>query len=136
MSKSITMGIEGDHKTNYEDLEQPNYMGSRNNSQPTNNSVASKKQVYIPLKGGNMSNVKKKITETTNNTVATTKRVINNAEQFVQSIALLTVATFSYYAVKQLDLNPVVELTITIALAVIGLRGAVEFVKFLDKEKI
>lgn len=74
--------------------------------------------------------IKKKTTEFT----ATAKRIFDNFEQFVQAVALLTVATFSYYATKQLALNEFVEIFVTVALAVIGLRGAYEFFRFLDKK--
>lgn len=61
------------------------------------------------------------------------KRVIDNLEQFVQAVSLLTVASFSYYATRELQLNTVVEVLVISALVVIGLRGAYEFFKFLDK---
>lgn len=65
--------------------------------------------------------------------VAHTKRVADSLEQFVQAVALLTVASFSYYATRQLNLNEFVEIFVTGALVVIGLRGFIEFIKFLDK---
>lgn len=61
------------------------------------------------------------------------KRVIDNLEQFVQAASLLTVASYSYYATRELQLNTVVEVLVISALVVIGLRGAYEFFKFLDK---
>lgn len=73
--------------------------------------------------------VKKKATEV----ATTTKRVSGNLEQFVQAVSLLTVAVFSYYATKELDLNQAVEIFVTGSLVVIGLRGCFEFFKFLDK---
>lgn len=135
MSKSIPMGIDDDFKSNYEDLELPDYMGSNNNSQPTNTSVASKKQVYIPLKGGNMS-VKKKITETTDDTINTAKRVLNNGEKLFQASALAVLTVFSIYAIRIITLNETVRWVIAISIAVVGLRAFVEYFKFLNKGEV
>lgn len=78
-----------------------------------------------------MDKLKKTAQETVNNT----KRVVHNGEAFVQAVALLTIAAFSYYALQNMDLNTQLEWVVTVALVVIGLRGAYEFVSFLNKEK-
>lgn len=62
-----------------------------------------------------------------------TQRVLNNGEQAVQAVSLLTVAVFSYYALTKLQLNWLAKDVVLVALIIIGLRGAYEFVQFLDK---
>lgn len=62
------------------------------------------------------------------------KRIAANSEQFVQAVALLIVSGFSYWALTQVKVPRLGYYTILAALVVIGLRGLVEFVKFLDKE--
>lgn len=62
------------------------------------------------------------------------KRVVSNAEQFVQAVALLVVAGFSYNELRQEHLPTVVQYTVLAALVIIGLRGAIELIKFLDRE--
>lgn len=74
-----------------------------------------------------------KVKESVANATQTTKRVATNGEQFVQAVALLIVAGFSYYALQQLEVGEYSELTVTVALVVIGLRGFVELFRFLDK---
>lgn len=64
-----------------------------------------------------------------------TQRVIRNGESFIQSVSLLIIAAFSYYATRELNLNKVLETVVVVALVVIGLRGATEFIKFLDVER-
>lgn len=66
----------------------------------------------------------------------TSKRVVTNAEQFVQAVALLTIASFSYWAIQQsaLKLAKPVYWAVLAALIVVGLRGAYELVRFLDKK--
>lgn len=73
--------------------------------------------------------VKDKATEV----VTTTKRVVGNAEHFVQAASLLTVAAFSYQQLPHANLPSAVQVLITVALVVIGLRGAYELFRFLDK---
>lgn len=63
-----------------------------------------------------------------------TKRVISNGEQFVQAIALLTTSIFSYSQLHAHSFNTAIQWVVTGALAVIGIRGAFELIKFLDKE--
>ncbi len=67
-------------------------------------------------------------------TVSSTKRVVTNAEQFVQAAALLTVAGFSYWALTQIHVPRVLYWVVLSAVVIIGLRGAVEVIKFLDKK--
>lgn len=63
-----------------------------------------------------------------------TTNVLRNAEQLAQASALLIVAGFSYWALGQLDLPKLAYYTVLGALVIIGLRGAVEFVKFLNRK--
>lgn len=65
--------------------------------------------------------------------LSTSKRVIRNSEQFVQAVSLLTVAAFSYNQLHTANLSEPLQWVITGALAVIGLRGAYELFRFLDK---
>lgn len=64
----------------------------------------------------------------------TSKRVVSNGEQFVQAVSLLIVAVFSYTQLHEHKFHAAVQWTVTIALVVIGLRGAYELIRFLDKE--
>lgn len=72
--------------------------------------------------------------EKLNTVVKTTQRIVRNGEQFIQAVALLVVAGFSYYASSRLHLNAFTLTVVDIALIIIGVRGAFELVKFLDKE--
>lgn len=74
--------------------------------------------------------VKAKATEV----ALTTKRVATNAEQFVQAVSLLTIAGFSYHAINEIALSKPAYYTVYAALVVIGVRGAIELFKFLDKK--
>lgn len=80
--------------------------------------------------------MKDKVKNSVKKTTATSKRVVSNAEQFVQASALLTIASFSYWAIQQseLKLAKPVYWAVLVALIVVGLRGAYELVKFLDKK--
>lgn len=61
-------------------------------------------------------------------------KTAKNLEYLAQAIALLVVSIFAVYAAKKLNL-PVYGYYVVIAsAAVIGLRGAYEFVKFLNRE--
>lgn len=62
------------------------------------------------------------------------KRVISNGEQFIQAVSLLTVAVFSYTQLHEHSFHTAIQWVVTGALAVIGIRGAFELIKFLDKE--
>ena len=75
-----------------------------------------------------------KIKQQAKSTAKSTQRVIRNGETFIQAVSLLVVASFSYYATRELNLNSALELVVVVALVVIGLRGFYEFVKFLDRE--
>lgn len=68
------------------------------------------------------------------NTAKTAQRVLKNGEAFIQATSLLIVASFAYYATRELNINQALELVVVVALVIIGLRGFYEFVKFLDKE--
>lgn len=74
---------------------------------------------------------KQKVTETVN----TTKRVVENAEKFVQAIALLVLVGFSYSNLHKVNLSEAYQWVITGALVIVGLRAFVELVKFLDTER-
>lgn len=76
-----------------------------------------------------------KVKEQATKTVNDIKRVVNNGEQFVQSASLLVVAGFSYWALSQVKLTAPAKSTVLVSLIIIGLRGAVEFIKFLNKGK-
>lgn len=75
-----------------------------------------------------------KVKEKTEEVLTTTKRVVTNAETFVQAAALLGTAGFSYYALPKVNLAEPVQWFITFSLVVIGLRGFYEMFKFLDKK--
>lgn len=75
-----------------------------------------------------------KVKETTNQVTTNAKRVVTNGEQFVQAVALLTVAGFSYWALGKVQVPQVGRVVVLVALVIIGLRGTVEFIKFLNKE--
>ena len=72
--------------------------------------------------------------EKANNFYQHGKRVFSNAEQFVQAIALLVVAVTTYLYQQQTALEQFERGVIVVSLAIIGLRGAYELLKFLDKE--
>lgn len=74
--------------------------------------------------------VKIKATET----VQTTGRVVKNAEHFIQAVSLLVLAGFAYFQLKEVT-NDVLYYAVLASLIVVGLRGAVEFIGFLNKEK-
>lgn len=74
--------------------------------------------------------VKKTVTET----VSTTARVVKNGEIFIQAVALLVLAGFAYFQLKEVT-NDVLYYAVLASLIVVGLRGAVEFIGFLNKEK-
>lgn len=82
------------------------------------------------VKESKPSKVKAKVSET----VSTTSRVVKNAEHFVQSVALLVLAAFTYTELKTVT-NDALYYTVLASLIVVGLRGAVEFISFLNKEK-
>lgn len=77
-----------------------------------------------------MSNIKKQA----NSVAKSTQRVIRNSESFGQAISLLIVAAFSYSQLHNHTFHVAVQWVVTIALVVIGVRGAVELIKFLDKD--
>jgi hypothetical protein len=77
-----------------------------------------------------MEKLKKQVVTAT----SATKRIIQNAEQFVQAVSLLVVAGFSYYAQSRVGLSNPARLAVIVALVIIGLRGAVEFINFLNKK--
>lgn len=73
--------------------------------------------------------IKAKATET----VQTTGRVIKNAEHFVQAVSLLVLAGFAYVQVKEVT-NDVLYVAVLASLIIVGLRGAYEVIRFLNKE--
>lgn len=75
-----------------------------------------------------------KVKQTVTQGVTTTKNVILNAEQFIQAVALLVIAAFSYWALQHITVGRVAYWGTVAALVVVGLRGTVEFVKFLDRK--
>ena len=81
-----------------------------------------------------MSKAIDKTKQTVTETVKTTARVVKNIELFVQAVALLVVSVFAVYASKQLNLPVWGYYGVLASAAVIGLRGAIEFVGFLNKE--
>jgi hypothetical protein len=76
------------------------------------------------------SKIKAKAGETVNNTA----RIIKNGEIFVQAVALLILAGFAYVQLKDVT-NDYAYYAVLASLIVVGLRGAVEFIGFLNKEK-
>lgn len=64
---------------------------------------------------------------------STFQRVTRNLEQFIQASALLILAGFSLWALKQVEIHQAAEWVVTGAIAVIALRGAWEFFNFLNK---
>lgn len=81
------------------------------------------------VKENKPNKAKAKVAETTK----ATGRVIKNAETFVQAVALLTLAGFAYVQLKTVE-NDVLYYAVLASLIVVGLRGAVEVIKFLNKE--
>lgn len=81
--------------------------------------------------------MKESIKKRTNKAYKDTKRVSANAEQFVQAVALLIVVGFGFWALGQLqdDLTDIPYRVVQAALVVMGVRGAYEFIKFLDAER-
>lgn len=73
---------------------------------------------------------KTKVTKTTQ----ATARVVKNGEMFVQAVALLVLAGFAYFQLKEVT-NDVLYYAVLASLIVVGLRGSVEFITFLNKEK-
>ena len=67
-------------------------------------------------------------------TATTTKRVILNGEQLFQSVSLLWIVGFAYYAMTRIDMTNIVRDITWVALIVIGLRAAYEFIKFLERK--
>lgn len=78
--------------------------------------------------------MKDKVTTKVSTTFNTTKRIVQNAEQFVQAASLLTLVGFSFWATRQLKLNEALRIVVVTSLVVVGLRGMYEFVRFLDKK--
>lgn len=74
-----------------------------------------------------------KVKEKTTEIVTTAKRVINNAETFIQATALLSLVVFSYSQLDEANLPVWGQWFITAALVIVGLRGVYEYYKFLDK---
>lgn len=75
-----------------------------------------------------------KVKKTVSETVETTSRVIKNGEILVQAVALIVIAGFSYTRLKDVT-NDYAYYAVLASLIVVGLRGAVEFIGFLSKEK-
>ena len=67
--------------------------------------------------------------------ISRTKRFANNVENFVQAVSMLTLVTFCFWALRQIEINNTLRYVVVTALVVIGLRGAYEFIKFLDAER-
>ena len=65
----------------------------------------------------------------------TTRRVVKNGEQFVQAASLLIIVAFTYHGLREIELNKFVYYTVLTAGVIIGIRGFVEFVKFLDADR-
>lgn len=77
-----------------------------------------------------MSNIKKQ----GKSAITSAKRVVNNGEQFIQAVSLLVVAVFSYSQLHNHSFHVAVYWVVTTSLVIIGLRGAYELVRFLDKD--
>lgn len=75
-----------------------------------------------------------KIKQKTHDVIASSKRVFSNAEQFVMAVALLVVAVSAYDYQRQVQLNDYARAVVVVSLVIIGLRGAYELIKFLDKD--
>ena len=82
------------------------------------------------VKESKPNKVKAKVGET----VSTTARVVKNAEQLVQSIALLVVAVFAYTEAKTIS-NDIWYYIVMFALIVVGVRATYEFLRFLNKSE-
>ena len=76
-----------------------------------------------------MERIKTKATEA----YSTTKRVVLNAEQFAQAVALLIVSGKTVQILQTVD-GQVERYVLSAAVAVVGLRAFVELIKFLDKK--
>lgn len=63
-----------------------------------------------------------------------TKRVLSNGEQFIQATALLITAGFAYNQLHAHKFDVAIQWVVTASLVVIGLRGAYELIKFLDRD--
>lgn len=82
-----------------------------------------------------ISNAKSKVKKTTNDTFATAKRVVENAEHLVLALSLVITAGYNYY---DLTIRPVGDVEYYIRLVasiVIVLKGAYETFTFFNKEK-
>ena len=75
-----------------------------------------------------------KVKQEASKVAKSTQRVVRNSEQFIQAVSLLTVAVFSYSQLHNHSFHIAVHWVVTFALAVIGIRGTYELIKFLDKD--
>jgi hypothetical protein len=74
--------------------------------------------------------IKNKAVATKNSTV----RKWKNFSRLVEAISLLAVSAFSLYGALDLVRNEWFALPLAFAAVVIGIRGALEFLKHLDRE--
>lgn len=79
--------------------------------------------------------MKDKLTNKANKGINSIKQFKQNTEIFVQAVAMLTLAGFSFWALRQIDVPEAVRIAVVTALVIIGLRGAVEFIKFMGAER-
>lgn len=64
------------------------------------------------------------------------KRVFNNTERLAQIASLFIIVAFSAYALRTMQLNKYIELAVLASLVVVGLRAAVEYLRYMsDKDK-
>ena len=74
------------------------------------------------------------IKQKTSKVVKTGRRVFSNAEQFIMAVALIVVAVAAYDYQSQVQLPEAVRVVVLVSLVIIGLRGAYELIRFLDKD--
>lgn len=79
--------------------------------------------------------MKDKIVTKADNGINAVKQFKKNTEVFVQAVAMLILAGFAFYALRQLEVAEPVQWAVVTALVIIGLRGAVEFIRFMGAER-
>lgn len=80
--------------------------------------------------------MKDKITKKVTTDINKTKRVLRNLERLIEAVALLSLGAFTAYVVISSQVNVIeqVKYVLLVSSAVVFIRGAYEFVKFLDRE--
>jgi cytochrome c biogenesis protein CcdA len=82
-----------------------------------------------------MDKLTNKVTSKVTNTYTATRRVIENAEHFVLAVSLVIVAFYNWYDLTIRSVGEVEQYVRLFASVVIALKGAVEIIRFFNKEK-